>query len=52
MKQGKSGAEIKDELRNANTSIALVSTLTWAIAWDLLFGWLDAPVWHAMARDK
>jgi hypothetical protein len=36
--EGKSGAEIKDELMNANTSIALVSTLTWAIAWDLFFG--------------
>jgi len=35
--EGKSGPAIKEELMQANTSIALVSTLTWAVAWDLFF---------------
>ena len=40
--EGKSGAEIQEELVQANGSIAMVSTLTWAMAWDLLFGSANA----------
>lgn len=36
--EGKTGSEMQEELVQANSSIALVSTLTWAMAWDLLFG--------------
>ncbi|EKX50791.1 hypothetical protein GUITHDRAFT_134907 [Guillardia theta CCMP2712] len=36
--EGKHGAEMKEELIQANGAIALVSTLTWSMAWDLFFG--------------
>jgi hypothetical protein len=36
--EGKGGSDMIEEMVQANSSIALVSTLTWAMAWDLLFG--------------
>ena len=49
--EGKEGAAIKEELMQANTSIAIAATLTWAIAWDLFFGsatacYCDSSAWE------
>ena len=36
--EGKSGDDALEEIVTANASVAMVSTLVWAMAWDLLFG--------------